>query len=64
MSTNLYRLHMEGDWGQDRMVFGSEESARAWAERAFLSQSNPDPEDTFEEFWEGDCATEKLEFIP
>jgi hypothetical protein len=60
----LYQLHMEGDFGQDSRVFGTEEAAKKWAEKSYERQKVSWEDDPpFEDFWE-DCAVTKLEYIP
>lgn len=55
----LYRLRMEGDFGQEDMIFISEDEAKAWAEKAYRDQIGEDTEDwTFEGFWEDLCVVE------
>lgn len=54
----LYRVHMEGDFGQEGVVFKSEEDAETWAKMAYECQ---DMEDPFEDFWNDICSVEELE---
>ena len=56
----MYRVFMEGDFGQDRMVFFEKSHAKAWAEQAYAAQMGSEPEEPFEEFWEDLCGIEDL----
>lgn len=65
---NVYKLWMEGDWGQDELIFGSEESAKARATELIKDQL-PEPQDDdwtcYEDAEKGGLAgIQELTFIP
>ena len=41
----LYKLWMEGDFGQEDMIFISKKEAKAWAEKAYRDQIGEDTEE-------------------
>jgi len=59
----LYALNMEGDFGQEDLVFPSREAAKEWASKSYTEQMGDSPDDPFEEYWADFCGTREVRLV-